>query len=1086
MNRALRRTRGASLGLLLVVLTGAPALADDTELMLVTPDVVVKPNILFMLDTSGSMLGTVRTKTPYNPGDPYGGACDSDAIYWTDVDVAPSCTSDQKIPKSEFACRAADARLAGIGSYADTMVQFRETAGVERWQELAPGDDGTVECMADSGRHGDGTAGVYATNNGDKFTADATQELAWGSAPATVTYTVYDGNYLNWKSSALEVDVRKIDILKSVTKSVLNSISDVNVGIMRFNGSNGGVVIKAMSDLDADRDAILNKVDSLPAQGNTPLAEVMYEGALYWRGAAAFFGNGHSLTDPAAVSASGSYIPPGTAVCTKNYNVLLSDGQPQDNSNQAPSLVGNLPGFTGQCEAAGDGTCLQEIAHYLATAAEEEERVITHTIGFADDIPSLEGTAAGAGGQYFRADDVETLTTVLLKIFTDIQKQSMSFTAPSVSVNSFNRTQNLNDLYMAVFSAKGNVHWPGNLKKYRIADGRIVDADDADAVNPTSGFFDANSRSLWSDTPDGAEVEAGGAAHKLPAPAARKLYTNKGTGGGLVAVSTSSVMSSELGLTGSAGEPTHQELIDWMHGKDVRDEDLQPDTDTRFVMGDPLHSQPAAVVYGGSAGDPHVVVFVATNDGYLHAIDGKEGNELWSFIPAELLGDMNRLYFDPETTFKHYGIDGNIVPVVFDENNDGTINGDDFVYLVFGMRRGGNSYYALDVTDRNNPKLLWLTQLPEAGQSWSTPVVAMVDTDDTDNPDSRIENAVLIVGGGYDPVHDTPAYPTSARDTQGAGIHMLDLFTGTPVWSAGPADSAADLKLDDMKRAIPTDIRVVDLTGDGLADRMYAVDIGGQVWRFDITNGNPVNRLVEGGVIARLGPEGTGDDLDNPRRFYNSPDVAIFQDPIQGRRFISVSIGSGYRAHPLNTSATDMFFSVRDPAVFNRLTADDYANYDVTTIDRLVSVTPGTPATIGPLDRGWRYTLPDNQAVLADSLTFADSVFIVAFSPEVNTNNPCQPSAGLNLLYQVNVANGDFAVNNLDSPVDREETPYATEIAQGGIAPSPAALFPASTAEDCEGAECAEPPIFCVGAECFDPGFDNNPVRTLWTQDGIE
>jgi type IV pilus assembly protein PilY1 len=33
--------------------------------------------------------------------------------------------------------------------------------------------------------------------------------------------------------------------------------------------------------------------------------------------------------------------------------------------------------------------------------------------------------------------------------------------------------------------------------------------------------------------------------------------------------------------------------------------------------------------------------------------------------------------------------------------------------------------------------------------------------------------------------------------------------------------------------------------------------------------------------------------------------------------------------------------------------------------------------------------------------------------------------------------------------------------------------------------ECA-PPIACVGVECFDPGFVNYPVRTLWTQDGIE
>ncbi|HEX2139288.1 MAG TPA: hypothetical protein VHG33_06215, partial [Woeseiaceae bacterium] len=920
------------------------------------------------------------------------------------------------------------------------------------------------------------------------FTGDATQELAWGSAPATVTYTVYDGNYLNWKSSTDEVLVRKIEILKAVTKSVLNAISDVNVGIMRFNGNEGGLVIKAMSDLDADRASILSTVDSLPAQGNTPLAEFMYEAALYWRGDAAHFGAGHDLTDPDAVDAAGNYVPPGAPVCTKNFNVLLSDGQPQDTNDQAPTLAAaNLPDFAGPCDGSGTGACLDDIAHNLATVGEDEQLVTTHTIGFDLDIQSLEDTANESGGRYFRADDVESLTTALLQIFSDIQAQSMSFTAPSVSVNSFNRTQNLNDLYMAVFSAKGSVHWPGNVKKYRIADGAIVDAAGQNAVDAGTGFFKAGAQSLWSDSVDGFEVVQGGAAHELPPPDSRELFTNNGTAGALVDLSTASVTAAELGLTGAAGEPSHQQLIDWMHGADIRDEDLNPDTDTRFAMGDPLHSQPAAVVYGGDAGDPDVTVFVGTNDGYLHAIDGDTGAELWSFVPRELLGDMNRLYFDPDSTFKHYGIDGSIVPVVFDEDNDGNIESGegDFVYLVFGLRRGGNSYYALDVTDRAAPELLWLKQYPEFGQSWSTPVIALVDTDDVDDPDSETGNAVVVVGGGYDPVHDTPAYPTSEKDARGAGIHMLDLFTGTRVWWAGPGDSTADLTLDDMNRAIPSEIRVIDLSGDGLADRMYAADIGGQIWRFDISNGKNKIDLVDGGVIARLGPEPAVDAVENPRRFYNSPDVAIFNDPDQGRRFISISIGSGYRAHPLNTAATDMFFSVRDPAVFNQLTEDDYSNYDIVTVDDLVTVTPGTPATVGPEKRGWKYQLPDEQAVLANSLTFADSLFIVAFSPDVNLNNPCQPSAGLNLLYQVNVANGDFAVTNLDAPVGEEEPEYSTELAQGGIASSATALFPGSTEPDCEGAACAEPPIFCVGAECFDPGFDNRPVRTLWTQDGI-
>jgi type IV pilus assembly protein PilY1 len=345
---------------------------------------------------------------------------------------------------------------------------------------------------------------------------------------------------------------------------------------------------------------------------------------------------------------------------------------------------------------------------------------------------------------------------------------------------------------------------------------------------------------------------------------------------------------------------------------------------------------------------------------------------------------------------------------------------------------------------------------------------------------------VVVIGGGYDTVHDTRAHPVSA-DAQGAGIHILDLESGARLWRAG-ADAGADLQLASMTRAIPTQIRVIDVSGDGQADRMYASDLGGQLWRFDITNGETPANLVAGGVIAQLGAEGLGSPSDaDTRRFYNSPDVSIFNDALQGRRFISVSIGSGYRAHPLDNNAADRFFSVRDPDVFNQLDQNAYDNYDVVTDADLVEISGQVRVVIDSDDRGWKFTMPDDQKVIANSVTFDNSVFFVGFSPEANTSDPCQPSNGRNFLYQVSVINGDPVVNNLDALAPEDaDAERVTELAQGGIAPTPAFLFPGSTDPDCEGAACAPPPIGCVGVECFDPGFVNNPVRTLWTQDGIE
>ncbi len=216
------------------------------------------------------------------------------------------------------------------------------------------------------------------------------------------------------------------------------------------------------------------------------------------------------------------------------------------------------------------------------------------------------------------------------------------------------------------------------------------------------------------------------------------------------------------------------------------------------------------------------------------------------------------------------------------------------------------------------------------------------------------------------------------------------------------------------------------------------------------------------------------------------PDVSIFTDRKQNRRFISLSIGSGYRAHPLDNGASDRFYSVRDPDVFNQLTQAAYDSFNVVTDTDLVEVSGQVRTIIDPTDRGWKFTLPANQKIIANSATFDDSVFFVGFSPEANLADICQPSQGQNFLYQVRCENGDPVVNNLDSLLPEDaDAERVTELAQGGIAPSPVFLFPSSTDPDCSGVDCA-PPIACVGVECFDPGFVNYPVRTLWTQDGIE
>ncbi len=1110
-----RRIGAVCTGALVAFLAGAPAVADDVELLLSTPSsAAAKPNILFIIDSSGSMTTVEKSQEPYDGSIDYDGPCRSDMYYWATNSNIPSCGDQYRIYKSAFVCESGIAQARAAGSYTDTMAMYRKRKGSWRWQQLHRSrTQDLVECKADSGIHGEGSNPgdapyARAASNTTKYTSNKQNEVSWGTSPTHEKITMYDSNYLNWYYNPPGSSMRRIDIVKAVAKNVLSSIDDANVGFMRFYFDQGGPILHAVKDLEGNRTAADNVIDNIPAEGWTPLSETLYESALYWRGMQGVYGRRSSTDDDALISSDPLiYDQPTDYACAKNFTVLLTDGEPTQDRD-AYYRVPALPNFNavmgrGYCDGGNvDGACLDDIAEYLSLedispSVPGTQTVTTYTIGFTVDLPILERTAERSGGEYYLASDVKTLTTALTDIVTNIFDRDISFTAPAVAVNAFNRTQHLNDLYVPVFRASDEVHWPGNVKKYTIREGEIRDANDAGAVDSATGYFANSAKNFWSreTKPDGADVFRGGVANVMPSPTVRKVFTNVVTGDLTTATNAlhvSNVLAfglSDFGLTGALGEPEMTKLIEWARGVDVKNEDGDVATTTRNAMGDTLHSRPATVVYGDAAGNQAVVVFVATNDGYLHAIDGESGQEMWAYIPYDLLENLGDLYENENVDFKNYGIDGDITPIVNDVNADGIIDpATDFVYVAFGLRRGGDQYYLLDVTTPSRPILKWVKNFPESGESWSAPTLAKIDI--STQTQTSAENAVLVIGAGYDTVHDSPGYPDTA-DSSGAGIFFLDIETGEQVWRAG-RDSGADLRLTNMTRAIPTKIIVIDLNGDSYADRMYAADIGGQIWRFDISNGTTPSNLVAGGVIAQLGPEGmSSPSSSDTRRFYAAPDVAMFTDHAQQRRYLSISIGSGYRAHPLDNSAADVLFSIRDPHVFDALSQAQYNTYPIIRPDDLVEVQGKMDVTIAANQDGWKFTLPYTQKALVEARTFDDSVYFVTFEPEVSSDDPCQAGLSVNRVYKMNVANGNpvFADKSAASqPSTPEEIDAArvVELSQRGIAPVPVFYFPSAWDENCIGAECRPEPIACIGVECIDPDFNSRPIRTLWTQDGLE
>ena len=117
MKITLRKFKWMSLSFAIAMLTGTPALADDTELLLVNPDPASnpKPNVMFILDTSGSMTSTQWTIDPYDSTDTYTGDCDPDDYYWTDVDVTPDCATTSNVVRGDkYVCEFSMLRLTAL------------------------------------------------------------------------------------------------------------------------------------------------------------------------------------------------------------------------------------------------------------------------------------------------------------------------------------------------------------------------------------------------------------------------------------------------------------------------------------------------------------------------------------------------------------------------------------------------------------------------------------------------------------------------------------------------------------------------------------------------------------------------------------------------------------------------------------------------------------------------------------------------------------------------------------------------------------------------------------------------------------
>ena len=548
-------SRILSLALMALACFGAgstPAVADDSEVFTssaFTAGNAVRPNILFVMDTSGSM-GTAVTV--YDPAITYTGPCPAGRVYWRTTNSAqpPDCGSTAWINATVQRCNAAVTNMTNLGWWRGVTQQFNP--GTNQWANARGGaNNDDMECALDSGVHGQVALSLsrWARNNATKWTATAASSINWGGRQSL---SLYSSNYANWWYGTDPGSyATRWEIVRDVAKNLIDNLDGVNLGIMRYSSDgNGGMVVYPVSELTAvNRTAMKALLDGYAPGGVTPLSETFYEAALYFRGGAVDFGNTSvpvlsiAGARTPAIPTGANYDTPMDFSCQHNYIVYLTDGLPVSDE-AANAKIPALPGFAAgnddnaSCDTAGpyagsptQGQCMVNLARYLHDTDLQAglvgtQNVKTFMIGFGSDIADSKDyldriAAAGGTVDAYTSDSVGGLTAQLEEIFsTIIEGTDVTFTSPTLSVNAFNRTRNLSDLYVSVFSPARGLHWPGNLKKYRVEGGEIVDAAGDPAVDPDTGFFRDGTRSFWSkdhggnDVDDGAEVTVGGASSR--------------------------------------------------------------------------------------------------------------------------------------------------------------------------------------------------------------------------------------------------------------------------------------------------------------------------------------------------------------------------------------------------------------------------------------------------------------------------------------------------------------------------------------------------------------------------------------------
>jgi len=846
-------------------------------------------------------------------------------------------------------------------------------------------------------------------------------------------------NFANWYSY-----YRKREYVAKRALSQIIGASDARMGLATLHNNN--TVRTLVNDVDdislpldttaqANKATLMRNLFRVDSSGKTPLRQALRDAGEYFEGNSSW---GSTPILPASLGGE----------CQQNFTILMSDGF----WNGGDPVVGNTDSdgagpFDGGDYADSFSNTLADVAmaYYetdlslladkvpLIAGIDENnaQHMVTYTVGFgvdgtlADDeapgqpnfngwpeptadaqttIDDMRHAAFNGRGQFLSAKDPQALIDSVTQYIADIQARTG--TAAAVSFNSTNLNTGTR-VFQSIFDSSS---WSGDLLAKEII------------VNPVTGIASI-SGTAWQ-----ASTDIDGRA-----PASRQIVTFDGTAGNGVNfdwASLNSAQQSDLRSNASGGtdsEAAGMARLDFIRGERGCESgslatcsytDSNGDTYTSkslrtrsSALGDIVHSSPYFVgppslaypdsiepssLYSAFAISNRLrpgMTYVGSNDGMLHALNDN-GAEVFSYVPASLFstdaGTGLHYLSDPNYIHRYY-VD--LSPTVQDAYITVGATTAWHSVLVGALRGGGKGLFAIDVTypsalaTNAANQVMWEFSHNDLGYTFSDIQIGKMNNGEW----------AVIFGNGYnnDPNGDGRAklFILYLDGSNAASPIIID----TGVGNLDPTSKdCANSNSDCNGLSTP---RLVDLNGDGTIDRIYAGDLHGNLWAFNVADKtNTANWLpAYGGNPLFRACSATPCTASNRQPITDQPDVTLHptQTAYSTRPNMLVYFGTGQYLTQLDNANAQLqsFYGIWDSNTGDLDRSSLQAQILTTTSDAVlgnVRTISSNPVNYSSTEKGWLIDLPiSGERSVTNPAAFGKVVFFNTVIPSVASSNMC-------------------------------------------------------------------------------------------------